>query len=981
MLSQENSNENAAGNNSDFDNTEEDKYENIKNEDVSNKEDDTEEIFENKFHRSKQKTSFFDDSLCEIESEKDIAKNKGISDTNKKEKEQVFDVIDCTENSKKIESSDENMDEKPQNHIDDNNLQNLESDIPVISREKSTKGNYTHNRRQKNRLNWEENIETSNDSEYSDENAAQSKDSKKEEEMDIISHITFSSYEEEEKNNQNSTKNLKADKAYSESTDKNTDVQSYDFIEQTSDDCANSQSEDNTYSNQKCEDHIKKRKEETKNPQYQNLPDNKPQFNYLRDKNKRKTSTNLKNTQQEFLEKQQNHSSRTYFDQYINDTATKTSLIEQNKSDLLKSPQRKNKNQFLGVNSFTDSFKINKNNRQGQENKNTHHEHTLQKIEPKSISKDKQIVFVPASFKDGIYTANGRYKQKPANENTQKNDFSNDNRPNGSLSNRNTNRKTKSDGENQNRNKRGEIKHVFGRNEYDFEYNKLYGNKNNDTRRHAQRDNSASVRRYPPDEYNNDSIMSRSKKNESNSNFDNRHYDQRYEQNENEQNNIYQYNNENSRNRRKHNSNRILYQKQFKDDLNMQGNNCDNNYDIRNERPRKRLIDYLFEIIEAEASRLNILQPFRDNLSNSQYENFLENMDNNIRNFLIENSIQTGVKDEYILDPILLRDFQYQNEPSHTQISSGTNTTRNQDFPDQNNHSAYLDNSYARKKLKTNSGHFRRRSDQEDELSDSHYTRKYHNLSQSSQRRYENIDSGIPYQTNQSHSNISQENHQSQKYQRKSTKTKTFDLSADETYTHKEENNQDDKTQLEELIKIFQDEIDAANQKNKQKLEPKNKKQKRIEKNTPTQQVKRARGRPPLVCPENFSSDYDEHGIKIDPELGFIGVDDSLFEMVVINGEKEFKCCKPGCTKKFPSLSRVKRHYIVHTGHKPYKCLNPMCKSTFSRRDNMLQHYKTHCQFSKKKTNKKKSKDTNYISASTESDRDNDIAEYEDSGS
>lgn len=75
--------------------------------------------------------------------------------------------------------------------------------------------------------------------------------------------------------------------------------------------------------------------------------------------------------------------------------------------------------------------------------------------------------------------------------------------------------------------------------------------------------------------------------------------------------------------------------------------------------------------------------------------------------------------------------------------------------------------------------------------------------------------------------------------------------------------------------------------------------------------------------------------------------DDSVFTVKIEDDVKMYFCPEKNCKKKFPSLSRVKRHYIVHTGQKPYKCLNKFCKKAFSRKDNMLQHYRNHCFLSK----------------------------------
>lgn len=56
-------------------------------------------------------------------------------------------------------------------------------------------------------------------------------------------------------------------------------------------------------------------------------------------------------------------------------------------------------------------------------------------------------------------------------------------------------------------------------------------------------------------------------------------------------------------------------------------------------------------------------------------------------------------------------------------------------------------------------------------------------------------------------------------------------------------------------------------------------------------------------------------------------------------------CPEEGCGKFFPSISRAKRHYIIHTEAKPYKCPNPGCNKRFSRKDNMNQHCRLHCKY------------------------------------
>ncbi|KAI5151393.1 hypothetical protein ENBRE01_2109 [Enteropsectra breve] len=112
---------------------------------------------------------------------------------------------------------------------------------------------------------------------------------------------------------------------------------------------------------------------------------------------------------------------------------------------------------------------------------------------------------------------------------------------------------------------------------------------------------------------------------------------------------------------------------------------------------------------------------------------------------------------------------------------------------------------------------------------------------------------------------------------------------------------------------------------------------------------------------KNFGKDVQykeakEHASKkkVDPHDGvfrsFNDFNEGIFKLNFETGN--YICPGAACGKEFPSLSRIKRHYIIHTDIKPFTCLNAKCSKTFSRKDNMLQHYRVHCPFTDE--NKKK---------------------------
>ncbi|AFN82994.1 putative transcriptional activator [Encephalitozoon romaleae SJ-2008] len=95
--------------------------------------------------------------------------------------------------------------------------------------------------------------------------------------------------------------------------------------------------------------------------------------------------------------------------------------------------------------------------------------------------------------------------------------------------------------------------------------------------------------------------------------------------------------------------------------------------------------------------------------------------------------------------------------------------------------------------------------------------------------------------------------------------------------------------------------------------------------------------------PEISQEDSDSRREKIE---SFADFETSMFPYKSKNGIKSYICPYEGCTMELPTLSRIKRHYIVHTKLRPFKCLNKDCNKRFSRKDNMLQHYKIHCSYS-----------------------------------
>lgn len=92
------------------------------------------------------------------------------------------------------------------------------------------------------------------------------------------------------------------------------------------------------------------------------------------------------------------------------------------------------------------------------------------------------------------------------------------------------------------------------------------------------------------------------------------------------------------------------------------------------------------------------------------------------------------------------------------------------------------------------------------------------------------------------------------------------------------------------------------------------------------------------------SEEESEEGVKSASKIeSFADFENEMFASKSKNGAKMYTCPHKGCGMELPTLSRIKRHYIVHTKLRPFRCMNKECGKRFSRKDNMLQHYKVHC--------------------------------------
>jgi hypothetical protein len=104
------------------------------------------------------------------------------------------------------------------------------------------------------------------------------------------------------------------------------------------------------------------------------------------------------------------------------------------------------------------------------------------------------------------------------------------------------------------------------------------------------------------------------------------------------------------------------------------------------------------------------------------------------------------------------------------------------------------------------------------------------------------------------------------------------------------------------------------------------------------------------------SQGYDQYNMRLISYNKFLAWLRSNFE--VINNYNDlpdepfledtrggFHCADPNCRKILPDISRIKRHFLVHTNIKPYKCKNIGCNKAFNRKDNRDTHSKENCAY------------------------------------
>ena len=64
--------------------------------------------------------------------------------------------------------------------------------------------------------------------------------------------------------------------------------------------------------------------------------------------------------------------------------------------------------------------------------------------------------------------------------------------------------------------------------------------------------------------------------------------------------------------------------------------------------------------------------------------------------------------------------------------------------------------------------------------------------------------------------------------------------------------------------------------------------------------------------------------------------------VVVVAGEKPFKCEYDGCDRRFANSSDRKKHSHVHTSDKPYNCKVRGCDKSYTHPSSLRKHMKVH---------------------------------------
>jgi len=67
-----------------------------------------------------------------------------------------------------------------------------------------------------------------------------------------------------------------------------------------------------------------------------------------------------------------------------------------------------------------------------------------------------------------------------------------------------------------------------------------------------------------------------------------------------------------------------------------------------------------------------------------------------------------------------------------------------------------------------------------------------------------------------------------------------------------------------------------------------------------------------------------------------------LYEKIIIDNKKTYKCLVEKCEKSFRFKSDMERHIIVHSKERPFACKYPYCNKSFKRPDALKNHMQVH---------------------------------------